>query len=153
MVKSAATMVDEYLRQLPKERRAVIAAVRRMVLENLPAGYRESLGFGMIIYEVPLQRYPNTYNGQPLCYMGLAAQKNHYALYLMGAYQDPRQVAWLRQEFKKAGKRLDMGKSCLRFKGLDDLPMDVIARAVSSVPAETFIARYERSRRPKSAER
>src|SRR4030042_5216108 len=125
MVKSAATTVEEYLHQLSKEQRAVIAAVRRAVLENLPAGYRESLGFGMIIYEVPLQRYPNTYNGQPLCYMGLAAQKNHYALYLMGAYQDPRQVAWLRQEFKKAGKRLGMGKCGLRFQGLDDLPSDV----------------------------
>jgi hypothetical protein len=151
MVKSAAKTVDEYLHQLPKERRAVVAAVRRVVLENLPAGYRESLGFGMITYEVPLERCPDTYNGQPLCYIGLAAQKTHYALYLMGAYQDPRQVAWLRQEFKKASKRLDMGKSCLRFKALDDLPMDVIARVVSSVPAETFIAQYEKSRRPKRA--
>jgi hypothetical protein len=104
------------------------------------------MGFGMIGYTIPLERYPDTYNGQPLCYAGLAAQKHHYALYLMCAYGDPAEAEWLASEFRKAGKRLDMGKSCVRFRRLDDLPLDAIGRFVARTTPEAFIARYEAAR-------
>ena len=147
MAASAAATVDEYLESLPPERRAVVSAVRDVILRNLPQGYRETMSFGMIGYGIPLERYPNTYNRQPLAYAALAAQKNHYALYLMSAYQDSDDEARLRRDFAEAGKKLDMGKSCIRFRALDDLPLDAIARAIAAVPPEEHIARYEASRR------
>jgi hypothetical protein len=103
--------------------------------------------FGMIGYGIPLDKYPDTYNGQALCYAGLAAQKNHYSLYLMGAYTDPKRAKWIEREFKKRGKKLDMGKSCLRFKSLDDLPLDVVGEVIASMPPDEFIKEYERSRK------
>jgi len=144
-LKSSATTVQQYLQELPEDRRMVVEAVREMVLHTLPEGYREAMRWGMISYEVPLERYPDTYNGQPLTYAALAAQKNNFALYL-SVYQDPEQEARLREGFRKAGKRLDMGKACLRFKKLDDLPMNVIAEAVAANPVDAFIARYEAAR-------
>lgn len=143
MASSKAATVDEYLRELPEERRAVIAAVRDVVLRNLPDGYRETMAFGMIGYGIPLERYADTYNKQPLSYAALAAQKNHYALYLMCAYQDPAQEQALRDAFAAAGKKLDMGKSCIRFRALDDLPLDAIGRIIAATPPDAFIARYE----------
>jgi hypothetical protein len=144
-----AKTVAGYLRELEPERRAVLAKVRKVVNENLPKGYTEGVGFGMITWLIPLSKYPDTYNGQPLCYVGLAAQKNYNALYLMGAYADPKQDARLRQEFRKRGLKLDMGKSCLRFRTLDDLPLDVIGDMVRSTPPDAFIARYEAARTKK----
>ena len=146
MASSRATTVAKYLAGLPAERRATVAAVRRLVRKHLPAGYRETMGFGMICYGVPLSRYPDTYNGQPLCYVGLAAQKSHYALYLMGAYSDPKQHQRLEQAFARAGKRMDMGRSCLRFKRLEDLPMAAIGQVIASTPPKKYIAIYEASR-------
>jgi hypothetical protein len=146
MAKQTATTVDEYLNALPDERRAVVAAVRDVILKHLPEGYRESMNWGMISYEIPLERYPNTYNKQPLGYLALTAQKNHFALYIMSAYADSEQDNWLKEEFRKAGKKLDMGKSCLRFRKLDDLPLDVIGQIVAATPPEAFIAIYEASR-------
>ena len=146
MAKSGATTVEDYLGELPDERRAVVAAVRDVVRRHLPEGYHETMNWGMISYEVPLERYSGTYNGQPLNYAALAAQKNYYALYLPGVYQSPEQEAWLREEFARVHKRLDMGKSCLRFKRLADLPLDVIGRVVASTSPEQFIARHEASR-------
>lgn len=143
MARSAAKTVDEYLNELPEERRQVVSAVREVILRNLPEGYREEISFGMIGYVVPLERYPVTYNGQPLAYAGLAAQKSHYAVYLTAIYQDAKREARLREDFAQAGKRLDMGKSCLRFRKLTDLPLDVIGRTIASVPPEAFIASYE----------
>jgi hypothetical protein len=148
-LKSSAPTVQRYLDELPEDRRAVLEAVRGMVLHNLPEGYRESMRWGMISYEIPLERYPETYNGQPLAYLGLAAQKNNYALYLTCVSQDPEQQAHLRDGFKKAGKKLDLGKSCLRFKKLDDLPMNVLAELVAGTPPDAFIAQYEASRADK----
>lgn len=145
-MKSSAPTLQKYLDELPEDRRAVVEAVRGMVLHNLPEGYRESFNWGMITYEIPLERYPKTYNGQPLAYLALAAQKNHYALYLNCVYQDPEQESRLREGFKKAGKKLDLGKSCLRFKKLDDLPMNVLAELVAGTPPDAFIAQYEASR-------
>jgi hypothetical protein len=146
MASSRAATIEEYLEELPQDRREVVSAVRDVVRRNLPGGYRETMNRGMITYEVPLERYPRTYNGQPLAYAALAAQKNYFALYLTGAYQDPDAETWLREEFRKAGKKLDMGKSCVRFRKLDDLPLDVIGRAIASTPLDAFIARYEASR-------
>jgi len=144
-LKSSAATVQQYLNELPEDRRAVIEAVRGMVLHNLPEGYRESMRWGMITYEIPLERYPDTYNGQPLAYVALAAQKNNYALYLT-VHEDSEQEARLREGFKKAGKKLDMGKSCLRFKKLDDLPMNVLAETVASTSPDEFIAHHEAAR-------
>lgn len=144
-MKSSAPTVQMYLDELPEDRRVIVEAVREMVLHNLPEGYRESMRWGMICYEIPLERYPKTYNGQPLAYIALASQKNNCALYL-SVYQDPEQEARLREGFRKAGKKLDMGKACLRFKKLDDLPMNVLAEVVASTPPDAFIARHEAAR-------
>jgi hypothetical protein len=147
MVASDAGTVEGYLDELPEDRRAVVAAVRELILRNLPEGYREAMRWGMISYEIPLERYPDTYNGQPLGYVGLAAQKNHYALYLMGVYGDPEGEAELRAAYDRAGKKLDMGKSCLRFRRLDDLLMDAVGPLIAGIPPDAYIARYEASRR------
>lgn len=143
---SGPATVEEYLDALPDTRRDVIAAVRAIVLDHLPSGYEEGIQFGMIGYYVPLARYPKTYNGRPLSYVSLASQKNHEALYLMGIYADPNAERALADGFRRAGKKLDMGKSCVRFKKLDDLAIDAVGRAIASVDVEAFIARYEASR-------
>lgn len=145
MATSKAATIEEYLAELPEDRRAVVSAVRDVVLRNLPAGYQESMSFGMIGYGIPLERYPKTYNGKPLAYAALAAQKNHYALYLMSAYTGDQEQA-LRDAFAAAGKKLDMGKSCVLFKKLDDLPLDDIGRIIASTPPDAFIAQYEAAR-------
>jgi uncharacterized protein DUF1801 len=147
MVSSKALTVDDYLAELPPERRSILASVRDLVRRNLPHGYQETMNWGMISYEIPLERYPDTYNKQPLAYAALAAQKNNYTLYLNSVYQDGDRKKWLEREFQKAGKKLDMGKSCLHFKRLEDLPLDVIAKAIGSTPPEKFIEQYEASRR------
>jgi hypothetical protein len=142
MVSSKAATVDDYLAELPPERRSIVASVRDLVRRNLPEGYQETMNWGMISYEIPLERYPDTHNKQPLSYAALAAQKNFYTLYLNNVYQDAGRKKWLEREFKKAGKKLDMGKSCLHFKQLEDLPLDVIARVIASTPPQQFIEQY-----------
>jgi hypothetical protein len=144
MVMSKATTVSDYLAELPADRRKTIAAVRATVRKNLPKGYKESIGYGMICYSVPLATYPDTYNGQPLCYAALAAQKNYCALYLMGVYGDAARTKALQEAFRKAGKKLDMGKSCVRFKTAGDLPLDVIGKTIAATPMKAFIEKYER---------
>ena len=142
-MQSRATTVAEYLDELPPERRAVVAAVRDLVLRHLPVGYEETMASGMIGYGIPLADYPNTYNKQPLAYAALAAQKRHYALYLMNVDQNGENETRLREAFARAGKRLDMGRSCLRFASLDDLELDAVAAVVASTPPAQLIARYE----------
>lgn len=139
MARSAATTVSRYLAELPPERRKVVAEVRRVILANLPKGYEEGMEFGMIGYVVPLERYPDTYNSQPLMYAALAAQKNAYSLYLMCAYAETPVGKALRTGFKAAGKKLDMGKSCIRFKRVEDLPLEVIGAAIAAVPLEKYV--------------
>jgi len=143
MASIAAATAAEYLAELPEERRAVVGALRDAVLRALPDGYQECAAWGMLAYVVPLSRYPTTYNGQPLCYAAIAAQKSHYALYLTAPYQDEAEVARLRDGFARAGKKLDMGKSCVRFKRLEDLPLDVVAESIARTPPDAFIAQYE----------
>jgi hypothetical protein len=147
MVRSAASTVNAYLRGLPADRRAVVSAVRDAIRTHLPMGYMESMRWGMISYEIPLERYPDTYNGQPLLYAALAAQKHYYALYLMCVYQDPKLERLLRDGFARAGTKLDMGKSCVRFRKIEDLPLDTVGRIVAGTPPDQFIARYERVRK------
>lgn len=147
MVRSEASTVKAYLATLPVERRKVIAAVRDVVLRHLPIGYVETMNWGMITYELPLAVYPKTYNRKPLMYAALAAQKNYNALYLMCVYQHSDQEATLRKAFERAGKKLDMGKSCIRFRALDDLPLSAIGELVASMPVPKFIEMYEASRR------
>jgi hypothetical protein len=142
-----ATTVTEYLDELPPERRAVVSKLRSFVKQHLPKGYKEQIGWGAITYAVPLKTLPDTYNGEPLCYAAIAAQKNYYSLYLMGAYGDPKQSKWMASEFKKRGKKLDMGKSCLRFKSLDDIPLDVVGEVIASKPMDDYIARYKAARK------
>ncbi len=143
MAGSAATTVEAYLAELPPERRAIVSTVRDLVNSHLPPGYSETMGWGMICWGVPLSRYPDTYNRQPLCYAALAAQKNAYSLHLMGVYADSKDERSLREAYEKAGKKLDMGKCCLRFKSLDGLLQDEIARLIAGTSVEDYIAHYE----------
>lgn len=143
MVRSAAKSVEEYLAELPDDRRAVVSELRKVIRKNLPQGYDETVSWGMLSYEIPLERFPGTYNKQPLAYVGLAAQKNNYALYLTSAESDPEQGEALREGFARAGKKLDMGKSCLRFKKLEDLPLDVIGRFIAATGPEKLIAIHD----------
>lgn len=145
-MQSKAQSVTEYLTELPPERRAALQAVRSVIRKNLPQGYEEGMQYGMIGYYVPHSIYPPGYHcdpKQPLPFAGLASQKNHMAIYLMCLYGSPEHEAWFRDKWAKTGKKLDMGKSCIRFKKLEDLPLDVIGQAVARVPVETFIAHYE----------
>lgn len=146
MVKSTAVSVSAYLAELPEERRAVIAPLRDLILRHLPPGYVESMNWGMICYEVPLERYPDTSNGQPLGYAALAAQKNAYSLYLMSLCEGSAHEQTLRDAFREAGKKLDFGKSCVRFKRLEDLPLEALAALIASTPVETFLAEHEATR-------
>jgi hypothetical protein len=142
-MQSQATTVAQYLAALPPDRRAVVATVREFVDAHLPPGFSESMCFGMIGWGIPLARYPDTYNGQPLGIVALAAQKNAYSLYLMGCYMDSAEDRALRSAYAKAGKKLDMGKSCLRFKSLDGLLLEAIAPVIAGTSVEEHIARYE----------
>ena len=146
MPKSKAETVDGYLAELPEDRRAAISAVRQVVPENLPQGYEEMMQFGMIGYVIPLERYPVTYNGQALQYAALAYQKNYMSLYLMNVYSDEAVERWFVDRYKDSGKRLDMGKACVRFKSLQDLPIDLVGEAIALTPVDRFIERYEMSR-------
>jgi len=148
-MQSKATTVSAYLNSLPEEQREVIVTLRRLILEHLPDGYEECMRFGMISYEIPLSRYPKTYNNQPLGYVGLGAQKNHFGLYLMCLYANEERLKWMREEFEKAGKKLDMGKACVRFRKLDDLPLDVIGQVVETATPDEYIRRYEELRAEK----
>jgi hypothetical protein len=146
MTRSAAASVEEYLAELPPDRAAVISDVRELVLDNLPDGVEESMNFGMIAYEIPLSRYPDTYNGQPLMFVALAAQKNHYALYLHGVYSSEPIAERLRDAYAEAGMKLDMGKSCVRFRRPEQLLTSAIADAIGAVTVEGFIDLYESAR-------
>ena len=146
-MKSGAPTVDAYLAGLPEDRRAAIERVRRVILEHLPDGFEEVMQYGAISYVVPLERYPNTYNGQPLAVASLANQKHYMALYLMGVYGDEGVQRWLRERWEETGKKLDMGKSCLRFRRTDDLALDVLGEAIGRVSVDEFLSAYERSRR------
>ncbi len=142
MVSSAATTVKQYLDDLPEDRREAISAVRKEIRKNLPKGIVETMNWGMITYEVPLKTFPDTYNGKPLQYAALASQKNHMAVYLSSVYSDDNNKDWFVNEYTATGKKLDMGKSCVRFKKLDQLPVELIGEAIGRVTLDEFLDFY-----------
>jgi uncharacterized protein YdhG (YjbR/CyaY superfamily) len=146
-MRSEAATVEAYIAGLPEERRAFLAKLRAHVNEHLPTGYEEGMQYGMIGWYVPLEVLPDTYNGQPLSIVALANQKQKVSLYLMGVYADPPAAERLQQGFADSGKKLDMGKSCVRFRREDDVPWDVIAEALKRPTVEEFVAQYRASRR------
>ena len=146
-MRSSAKTVEEYLDDLPEERLRALETVREVILANLPEGYEEAMNWGMIAYQVPLSRYPDTYNKQPLMMAALASQKNHMAVYLTGVYADDGSREEFVAAYKETGKRLDMGKSCVRFRKLDDLPVELIGEAIARFSVDEFIELNERARR------
>ena len=147
------TTVPGYLKSLTPEKRAVIQEARAFVRKHLPKGYAEFMNWGVINWGIPLDEFPDTYNGQPLCYVGLGAQKSYNSLYLMGTYDSsngkytsPFSEKLLVDAFKKAGKRLDMGKCCLHFKELDDLELTSVAEAIAMSSPQEYLAYYKRAK-------
>jgi len=147
MVKSEAATADQYLSEISDDRRASISEVRQVILDNLPEGYRETVQFGIISYVVPLETFPKTYNRKPLTYISLASQKDYMSLYLMSIYGDEEKASDFDAEFEASGRKMDRGKSCVRFKKVDDLPMDLIGKTVAGTSLQEYIEIYERSRR------
>ena len=140
-MRSEATTVAEYLESLPEDRRTAISAVRKVILARLPRGYRETMNWGMITYEVPLSACPDTYNGQPLMYAALASQKGHMAVYLTAVYMDDSVRREFEASYRASGRRMDIGKSCVRFRRLEDLPLDVVGDAIAFMPMKKFVER------------
>jgi Domain of unknown function (DU1801) len=150
MVSSAATTVEQYLAEFPPDRAAVIRTVRDTILERLPAGFVERMNWGMICYELPLERYPDTYNGQPLGNVALAAQARYYSLYLSGVYMSAELTQQLRDAYAESGIKLDMGKSCVRFRNLEGIDLDAVGDVIAAVTPEDLIAMYEATPRGRS---
>jgi hypothetical protein len=142
-MQSKAKTVVEYLAEQPSDRRAALEAVRKVILKNLDRDFEEGMQYGMIGYYVPHRVYPAGYHcdpKQPLPFAGIASQKNYMSLYLMCIYGDSAHAKQFRRDWAKTGKKLDMGKACIRFKKLDDLPLDVIGKAIARVKAKKYIA-------------
>ncbi len=146
MSATSAQTPDEYIAALPDGRREAVVTVRDVVRRNLPPGFEEGVSYGMIGWYVPLERFPDTYNGQPLGLAALASQKNYMSLYLNNVYGDPATETWFRQRYAASGKKLDMGKSCVRFKRAEDLALDVIGEAIARTDLESYLARYAEAR-------
>ena len=150
-MQSKATTVEQYLSELTEDTRRVLQAVREVILKNLDRDYEEGMQYGIIGYYVPHRVYPGGYHcdpKQPLPFASLASQKNYISLYLMCLYGDSDHSKWFQQAWAKTGKKLDMGKSCVRFKKLDDLALDVIAEAIKRVPAGRYVELYEAALKP-----
>lgn len=150
-MQSGAATVAEYVKSLPPDRREAIEALRKVILANIDPIIEEGMSYGMIGYYIPHRHYPPGYHCTPelpLPYAGLASQKNHLSYYTMAIYGDEKEVDWFKSEWKKTGKKMDMGKSCIRFKKLDDLPLELIAASLRRTPAAKFIEQYERVIRP-----
>ena len=143
-MQSKAKTVEEYLKELPEERREAIEAVRSVILANIPDGYEEAMNWGMITYQVPLSTFSGTYNKQPLMYLALASQKNNLALYMTGLSMNPQLSRDFEADYAASGKRRDIGKSCVRFKKLTDLPLDVVARYISKVTVDMLVDYHQR---------
>jgi hypothetical protein len=145
-MQSKVTTVEEYLTGLSDDRRKALEAVRQVLLENLDQDYEEGIQYGMIGYYVPHRVFPSGYHcdpKQPLPFAGLASQKNYMSLYMMCVYGDTPHSDWFRNAWAKTGKKLYMGKACIRFKKAEDLALDVIAEAIRRVPAKKYIANCE----------
>lgn len=145
-MRSSATSVEAYLGELPDDRRQAMAAVRDVIVDHLPDGFVETMNWGMISYEVPLEVFSETYNAKPLMYAALASQKRHMAVYLTAVCSDDALLRWFTDAYKATGKKLDMGKSCVRFKALDDLPLDLVGEAIAKVDLTTFLKAYQEAK-------
>ncbi|HKD24003.1 MAG TPA: DUF1801 domain-containing protein [Rhizomicrobium sp.] len=140
------TTPAQYIDSLPADRAKTIAAVRAFVNKHIPRGYDECLVWGTIGWVIPLSRYPDTYNKQPITYVALSSQKNYCSLYLMGAHWSASQLEELKTAFKGAGKKLDMGKCCVHFETPDELPLEAVGKLIAAISSEQWIAMYEQSR-------
>ena len=136
----------QYIASLPADRGKAIATVRALVNKHIPAGFEECIVWGTIGWAIPLSRYPDTYNKQPICYVALSSQKNYCVLYLMSAYTSTSQLEQLKAAFKAAGKKLVMGKCCVQFRSPDDLPLEAIGKLIAATSSEQWIETYEQSR-------
>lgn len=138
-MQSTAKTVEEYLASLPEDRKAILSKIRQEILKVLPEGYEEAINWGMICYQVPLSIFPDTYNKQPMMFVALASQKNHMAIYMMNIYARPEQADWLKAQFKVKGKKLNMGKSCIRFKKLENIVLEPILELIQNRKMEDYI--------------
>ena len=139
-MRADARTVAEYLAGLPDDRRKAIKTLRALIRKHLPVGYEEAMNWGMITYQIPLKTCPDTYNGQPLMYAALASQKHHMAVYLTGIYSSETARADFERAYRTTGKRFDVGKSCVRFRRLDDLPLPLIGETIASMPVSELMA-------------
>ena len=147
---SKATTVEEYLDELPEDRREAIAQVRKIILENLPQGYEEGIQWGDIGYFVPYSNYPDGYDSKPkerLQYIGLANQKNNMMIRFLCMYTNPEFRADFEEEYRGSGKKLNMGGGCLRFTKVENLPLDVVAKLIAQLPVDKFVASYDQKRK------
>ena len=146
-MQTAATTSEEYLNSLPTGRKKPVQDLRKVILENLPEGFTEETGNGMLAYVVPCSLYPSGYHckpPQPLPFMNLASQKNFIALYHMGLYADKKLLQWFTEAYPAYSERkLDMGKSCIRFKKMDDIPLDLVGQLASKMTPQEWISLYE----------
>lgn len=152
LMQSKARTVEEYLDSLPEGRRETVAAVRDVIRKNLNKGFEEGMQYGMIGYFVPHSVYPDGYHAkpeEPLPFASIASQSRHIAVYLMCVYGNPEREEWFKRAWKESGRKLDMGKSCVRFKKLDDVALDVLGEAIKRVKAKDFIAEYENNVKPR----
>ena len=138
-MQSNAKTVKQYISELPAERKEAVAAVRTTIIEYLPDGYEEAMNWGMITYQVPLETYPDTYNKKPLMYAALASQKYHMAVYLSGIYMSEKARKKFEAAYRATGKRFDVGKSCVRFRKLDDLPVELIGKSIASIQVKDLV--------------
>lgn len=145
-MQSSEKTVAAYLKSLPAERAAVISEVRFLVNKHIKTGFVETMRWGMISWEIPLTKYSDTYNKQPLNYIALAAQKNGYSLYLMSCYATKEDRVAFEKAYRASGKKMDIGKSCVRFKKIEDLPLPLIITYIKRYSVKEFIGVYEDSR-------
>ncbi|MDQ2674967.1 MAG: DUF1801 domain-containing protein [Chloroflexota bacterium] len=153
MPATTATTPEEYIDSLPEDRREALRAVAEVVRRHLPEGYREGMAYGMIGWYVPLETFPDTYNGQPLGLASLASQKGYMSLYLNNVYGDPDTDRWFRERWERSGKPLNMGKSCVRFRRLEDLPLDVIGETIARSDVDSYVQQHQRARASSGAAR
>ncbi|MEG9327624.1 DUF1801 domain-containing protein [Salinimicrobium catena] len=148
-MRSSAENPEAYINSLPQERKEAISKLRKVLLENLPEGFEEGMGYAMLSYHVPLSKYPQGYHVNPelpLPFINLASQKSYVALYHMGLYSSPELLEWFTYEYLNYSKRkLDMGKSCIRFKKMEDIPYQLIGQLAAKMTPQEWISTYERS--------
>ncbi len=146
-MQSKATSPDQYIKELPEERKGVMSKLRKIVLDNLPEGFEETMNYGMLGYVVPHSKYPNGYHADPklpLPFINLASQKNHIGFYHMGIYSDPELLEWFTEEYPKhVSGKLDMGKSCIRFKNINKIPYELLGELVTKISSDEWIKTYE----------